>query len=85
MVSCHVVVESANAMLAMVLLTPVMDRDVSGDASLTWMHIARAHVRQPAIGEHDALSLLVQLMVGVLSHQAVMWMCHSGVICSRMM
>ena len=72
-------------MSAMVLSTHAMDRDVSGDALLTWMHMARSHMRQPAIvGEHEALSLLVQLMVGVLLHQAVTWTCHSRARCSRM-
>ena len=73
-----------DAVSAIVLLTPAIDRDVSRDASLTWMRIARACVRWPAIGERDTLSLLVQLTVGVLSHQAVMWTCHSGTRCSRL-
>ena len=60
-----------NAVSAMVLLTPAMDNDVSGEASLMWMHIARALVRCPAIGEWEALSLFIQLTVGVLSHQVV--------------
>ena len=71
------------AVSAMMLLMPAMDNEVSGDASLTWMHIAKALVRRPAMGERVALSLFVQLMVGVLSDQAVMWMCWSGVSCSR--
>ena len=60
-----------NAVSAMVLSTPAMDNNVSGEASLMWIRIARALVRCPVIGEQEALSLLVQLMVGVLSHQAV--------------
>ena len=71
-----------NAMSTMVLLMPAMDNDVSGEASLTWMHIASALVRRPVIGEWEALSLLVQLTVGVLSHQVVTWMWHSGAGCS---
>ena len=59
------------AVLAMVLLTPAMDNDVSGEASLTCMCIARALVRNPAIREREALSLFIQLTMGVLSHQAV--------------
>ena len=72
------------AVLAMVLLMPAMDNKVSGDASLTWMRIAKALVRWPAMGERVALSLFVQLMVGVLSHQVAMWMCRSGASCLRM-
>ena len=34
-----------DAVLAMVLLTPAMDNDVRGEASFTWMHMARALVR----------------------------------------
>ena len=74
-----------DAVSAIVLLTPAMDREVSGDASLTWMHMASARVRWPVIGEHDALSLLVQLTVGVLSHHAATCTCHRGMRCSRLM
>ena len=59
------------AVSAMVLLTPTMDNSMSGEASLMWMHIARALIRRPVIGEWEALSLFVQLTVGVLSHQMV--------------
>ena len=45
-----------DAVSAMVLLTPVMDNNVSGEASLMWMHIARALVRCPVIREQEALS-----------------------------
>ena len=61
-----------DAVSAMVLSTPAMDNDVRGEASFTWMHMARALVRQPAIGDQEVLSLFVQLTVGVLSHQAAM-------------
>ena len=71
------------AVSAMVLSMPAMDNEVSGDASLTWMCIAKALVRQPAMGERVARSLFVQLTVGVLSHQAATWMWHSGASCSR--
>ena len=33
------------AVSAMVLLTPTLDNNISGNASLMWMHIARALVR----------------------------------------
>ena len=72
------------AVLAMVLSMPAMDNEVRGDASLTWMHIAKALVRRPAMGEWEALSLFIQLTVGVLSHQVATWTCRSGVSCSRM-
>ena len=72
------------AVSAMVLSRPAMDNKVSGDASLTWMCMAKALVRWPAMGEWVALSLFVQLMVGVLSHQVAMWMCQSGMSCLRM-
>ena len=61
-----------DAVSAMVLLTPAMDNDVRGEASFTWTRMAGALVRRPAIGDREALSLFVQLMVGVLSHQAAM-------------
>ena len=71
------------AVSAMVLSTPAMDNEVRGDASLTWVCIAKALVRQPVMGEREALSLFVQLMVGVLSHQAATWTWRSGARCSR--
>ena len=61
-----------DAVSAMVLSIPAMDNDVRWEASFTWMHMARALVRQPAIGDQEVLSLFVQLMVGVLSHQVAM-------------
>ena len=57
-----------DAVSAMVLSTPAMDKEVSGEALFMWIHIARALVRHPVIREWEALSLFVQLMVGVLSH-----------------
>ena len=48
-----------------------------------WMGMAKALVRRPAMGERVALSLFVQLTVGVLSHQVAMWTCRSGASCSR--
>ena len=74
-----------DAVSAIVLLIPAMDREVSRDTSLTWMCMASTCVRQPAIGECDALSLLVQLTVGVLSHHAATCSCHRGTRCSRLM
>ena len=74
-----------DAVSAIVLSTPAMDREVSRDTSLTWMHMVSARMRWPVIGEHDALSLLVQLTVGVLSHHAAMCTCHRGMRCSRLM
>ena len=71
------------AVLAMVLSMPVMGSDVSGEASLTCMHITSALVRRPAMGEQEVLSLLVQLLVGVLLHQAATWIWCSGARCSR--
>ena len=71
------------AVSAMVLSTPAMDNEVRGDASLMWMRIAKALVRRPAMGEREALSLFVQLTVGMLSHQAATWTWRSGVRCSR--
>ena len=72
-------------MSAMPLLMPAVERDVSRDASLMWILMASAHVRCPTMGEHEALSLLVQLMVGVLSHQAAMCTCLSQMRCANMM
>ena len=74
-----------DAMSAIVLLTPAMDREVSGDALLTWMCMVSACMRRPAIGECDVLSLLVQLTVGVLSHHAATCTCCRGTRCSRLM
>ena len=71
------------AVSAMVLSMPAMDNDVSGDASLMWMRMAKALVRRPAMGERVALSLFVQLTVGVLLHQAATWTCQSGASCLR--
>ena len=71
-----------DAVSAMVLLTPAMESEVSGEAWLMWIRIASARVSRPAMGEREALSLFVQLTVGVLSHQAATWMCRSGASCS---
>ena len=61
------------AVLAMVLSTPAMEREVSWEAWLTWIHITKARVSRPVMGEREALSLFIQLTVGVLSHQVVTW------------
>ena len=61
-----------NAVSAMVLSIPAMDNDVRGEASFTWIRIARALVWRPVIRDREALSLFVQLTVGVLSHQVAM-------------
>ena len=67
---------------AMVLSTPAMDTEMSGDASLAWILKAKARVRRPAMAERDELNLLVQLTVGVLSHQAATWTGFSDTRCS---
>ena len=72
-----------DAISAILLLMPAMEWEMSRDASLMCMHMARAHISHPAIGEWDALSLFVQLTVGVLSHQVATWMCCRVARCSR--
>ena len=73
-----------DAVSAMMLSTPVMDKEVSGEASFTCIRMAKALVRHPATGEQEALSLFVQLTVGVLSHHVVTCTCRtSGAKCSR--
>ena len=47
-------------------------------------YMSRACVRRPAMGDQDALSLFVQLTVGVLSHQVATWMCQRVARCSNM-
>jgi hypothetical protein len=46
---------------AIQFLSPAMDTEIWGDASLVWMHMARARFRRPAICAREELSLLVQL------------------------
>ena len=72
-----------DAISAILLSMPSMEWEMSGDALLMCMHMARACVSCPAMGEQDALSLFIQLMVGVLSHQAATWMCCRVTRCSR--
>ena len=64
------------------LLSPAMDTEINGDASLAWMRMARARVSRPAICEREELSLLVQLTVGVLSHHAATCTCLRSTRCS---
>ena len=71
------------AMSASLLLMPAMEWEMSGDALFTCMHMASTHVSHPAMGERDALSLLVHATIGVLSHQAATWMCRSVARCLR--
>ena len=63
-------------------LTPAMDTEMSGEASLAWMRIAKARVSRLAMVDLDELSLFVQLTVGVLSHHAATWTCFSATKCS---
>ena len=70
-------------MSAILLSTLAMEWEMSGDASLTCMRMARACISHPAMGERDVLSLFVHATVGVLSHQAATWMCHRVARCSR--
>ena len=70
-------------MSASLLLMPAMEWEMSGDASFTCMHMASAHVSHPVMGERDVLSLFVHATVGVLSHQAMTWMCRRVARCSR--
>jgi hypothetical protein len=71
------------AVSAIVFCVPAMDTDISGDASLAWSRMASARVSRPATLEREELSLLVQLTVGVLSHQAATWTYWSDTKCSR--
>lgn len=71
-----------DAMSAMVLWVPAMETEMSGDASFVWIRMANARVRRPATREREERSLLVQLTVGVLSHQAATCVCRRGATCS---
>jgi hypothetical protein len=74
-----------DAVSAIVLSVPAMETDIRGEASLAWSRMASARVSRPATLDRDELSLLVQLTVGVLSHQAATWTWRSDTRCSRTM
>jgi hypothetical protein len=71
-----------DATSAIRFLTPAMETEIRGEASLAWMRMANARARRPATADLDELSLFVQLTVGVLSHHATMWTCFSATKCS---
>ena len=71
------------AMSAILLSMPVMEWEMSRDASLTCMRMARACISCPVMGERDALSLFIQDTVGVLLHHTATWICHRVARCSR--
>jgi hypothetical protein len=70
------------AMSAMRFSTPAMDTEISGEASLAWMRMARARVSRPGMRDLGELSLFVQHTVGVLSHHAATWTCLRSTRCS---
>ena len=72
-------------MSAMRLSMPAIETEIEGEASLTWMRMARALVRRPAMTEREELSLFVQLTVGVLSHHAATCTCFKETRCSKTM